>query len=258
MELVKGQTLEEIVRRRAPFSATEATLIGIDLSGALAAVHAAGILHGDIKAHNVMREEGGRTVLMDFGTGRDLRRQPPGAGERVAVYPEFERSDITPLYRLRPRPLREPRFVADVHLGTLARFLRLLGFDTRYGNDVSDAELAGLTSRERRILLTRDVGLLKRKAVVRGHWLRSREPEQQLAEIVDALQLRRAFRPFTRCMTCNGVLGVIARGKVVDLVPPRVYRRFRSFKRCRDCARVYWRGTHYLRLQSLVQQVRSK
>ena len=87
MELVKGQTLEEIVRRRAPFSATEETLIGIDLSGALAAVHAAGILHGDIKAHNVMREEGGRAVLMDFGTGRDLKRQPPGAGERVAVYP---------------------------------------------------------------------------------------------------------------------------------------------------------------------------
>ena len=156
-------------------------------------------------------------------------------GERVAVYPEFERFDITPLYRLRPRPLREPRFVADVHLGTLARFLRLLGFDTRYGNDVSDAELAGLTSRERRILLTRDVGLLKRKAVVRGHWLRSREPEQQLAELVEALQLRRAFRPFTRCMTCNGALAVIARAKVVELVPARVYRRFRAFKQCRDC-----------------------
>ncbi len=96
-----------------------------------------------------------------------------------------------------------------------------------------------LTSRERRILLTRDVGLLKRKAVVRGHWLRSREPEQQLAEIVDALQLRRAFRPFTRCMTCNGVLAVIARAKVVELVPPRVYRRFRCVQAvpglCRAC-----------------------
>ncbi len=179
-------------------------------------------------------------------------------GERVAVYPEFERFDITPLHRLRPRPLRTPRFVADVHLGTLARFLRLLGFDTRYGNGLDDAALAEITSREKRVLLTRDVGLLKRKAVVRGQWLRSREPEQQLAELVEALQLRRAFRPFTRCMTCNGALAVIARGKVVELVPPRVYRRFRAFKRCRDCARVYWRGTHYLRLQRLVQQVRSE
>ena len=97
-------------------------------------------------------------------------------GERVAVYPEFERFDITPLHRLRPKPLRQPRFVADVHLGTLARLLRLLGFDTRYTNNLDDAALAELTARERRILLTRDVGLLKRKAVVRGHWLRSRDP----------------------------------------------------------------------------------
>ncbi|HEU4692781.1 MAG TPA: Mut7-C RNAse domain-containing protein [Vicinamibacterales bacterium] len=178
-------------------------------------------------------------------------------GERVAVYPEFERFDITPLHRLRPEPLREPRFVADVHLGTLARFLRLLGFDTHYGNDLSDEELAHLTARQRRILLTRDVGLLKRKVVVRGQWLRSRDPEQQLGELVEALDLRRAFRPFTRCMTCNGVLGVIARAEVSGLVPPRVYRRFRAFKQCRECARVYWRGTHYLRLQRLVKQVRS-
>jgi uncharacterized protein with PIN domain len=193
-------------------------------------------------------------ILVD---GRSVRfdRRLQG-GERVAVYPEFERFDITPLYRLRPRPLRRPRFVADVHLGTLARFLRLLGFDTRYGNDVSDADLAELTSRERRILLTRDVGLLKRKVVVRGQWLRSRDPEEQLEELVAALDLRRAFRPFTRCMTCNGVLGIIARGKVAGLVPPRVYRRFRAFKQCRDCARVYWRGTHYLRLLRLVKQVR--
>lgn len=194
-------------------------------------------------------------ILVD---GRSVRfdRRLQG-GERVAVYPEFERFDITPLHRLRPAPLREPRFVADVHLGTLARFLRLLGFDTRYGNDLNDEELAQLTSRQRRILLTRDVGLLKRKVVVRGQWLRSRDPEQQLKELVEALDLRRAFRPFTRCMTCNGVLGVIARAEVSGLVPPRVHRRFRAFKQCRECARVYWRGTHYLRLQRLVKQARS-
>src|SRR5262245_8675751 len=154
-------------------------------------------------------------ILVD---GRSVRfeRKLLG-GERVAVYPEFERFDISPLHRLRPKPLRQPRFVADVHLGTLARFLRLLGFDTRYGNGFDDAELAAITSREKRILLTRDVGLLKRKAVVRGQWLRSRDPEQQVAEIVDALHLKRSFRPFTRCMACNGELVVIARKEVVDL-----------------------------------------
>jgi uncharacterized protein with PIN domain len=193
-------------------------------------------------------------ILVD---GRSVRfdRRLQG-GERVAVYPEFERFDISPLHRLRPRPLRVPRFVADVHLGTLARFLRLLGFDTRYGNGLDDAALAEITSREKRTLLTCDVGLLKRKAVVRGQWLRSRDPERQLEEVVEALHLKRAFKPFTRCMTCNGMLAVVARSTVAGHVPPRVYRRFRSFKQCRDCARVYWRGTHFQRLQRLVQQVR--
>jgi uncharacterized protein len=159
---------------------------------------------------------------------------------------------------LRPRPLREPRFVADVHLGRLARYLRLLGFDTLYDNDLDDAGLARLTSRERRILLTRDVGLLKRSAVVRGQWLRSREPEKQVEQLVDALHLRRAIRPFTRCMICNGPLSAVARREVDGLVPPRVYRRFRAFSRCRDCRRVYWRGTHFLRLQRLVAHVRRR
>src|SRR5262245_45808355 len=151
-------------------------------------------------------------------------------GERVAVYPEFERFDITPIYRLRPKPLRDPRFVADVHLGALARYLRLLGFDTLYRNDFDDAELAALTARERRILLTRDVGLLKRKAVVRGQWLRDRNPERQLEEIVDALHLGRALRPFTRCMMCNGRLAPLTREAAASLVPPRAFRRYRDRK----------------------------
>lgn len=179
-------------------------------------------------------------------------------GERVAVYPEFERFDITPIHRLRPKPLRNSRFVADVHLGALARYLRLLGFDTLYRNDLTDAELAELTVRERRILLTRDVGLLKRKAVVRGQWLRDRDPERQLAEVVGALQLRRAVRPFTRCMICNGRLAPLPREAAASIVPPRAHRRYRVFLQCRSCHRAYWRGTHFKRLQHLVAQVRAR
>jgi uncharacterized protein with PIN domain len=93
--------------------------------------------------------------------------------------------------------------------------------------------------------------------VVRGQWLRSRDPEKQVEEVVEALQLKRLFRPFTRCLTCNGQLAVLARTDVNGLVPPRVYRRFRSFRQCRECRRVYWRGTHYARLQHLVAHLRS-
>lgn len=178
-------------------------------------------------------------------------------GERVAVYPVFERFDITPLHRLRPKPLRHPRFVADVHLGTLARYLRLLGFDTVYRNDHADPELARVAARQRRILLTRDVGLLKRKIVTRGHWLRAHDPEAQLEEVSSALQLGRLIKPFTRCLACNTPLTPIERVDVRDDVPPRVYRRFRKFVRCRRCRRVYWRGTHFQRLQRLVGRVRA-
>ena len=195
-------------------------------------------------------------ILVD---GRSVRfSHTLQGGERVAVYPEFERFDITPIHRLRPRPLREPRFVADVHLGALARYLRLLGFDTRYGNDLDDAELAALTARERRILLTRDVGLLKRKTVVRGQWLRDRDPERQLEEIVDALHLGRALRPFTRCMMCNGRLVPLSREAAAPLVPPRAYRRYRVFLQCRSCRRAYWRGTHYKRLLQLVARMKGR
>lgn len=177
-------------------------------------------------------------------------------GERVAVYPMFERLDITPLHRLRPRPLRDPRFVADVHLGKLARFLRLLGFDTRYHNALSDAELVRISTRERRILLTRDRALLKHKALTRGYWIRATAAEQQVKEVVAALSLTRNARPFTRCMSCNGPLEPVPRSAVADRVPVRVHRSFRKFARCPSCKRIYWRGTHFKRLTELVSRAR--
>ena len=119
-------------------------------------------------------------------------------GERVAVYPMFERVDISSLTRLRPNPLREPRFVLDVHLGKLARYLRLLGFDAIYDRDYDDATIATISRTERRLLLTRDKGLLKRNEVTRGYWLRNIQPRLQIAEVVEAFDLHRAVRVFSR------------------------------------------------------------
>ena len=177
-------------------------------------------------------------------------------GERVAVYPVFERLDIRPLCRLRPRPLRRARFVADVHLGALTRRLRLLGFDTLYGRDWDDAHLAAVSAREARILLTRDIGLLKYKSVMRGHWVRGTDPRRQLEEVLRAFSLGRDLQPFTRCTVCNGRLRLVARAAVFGRVPPRVYARFRRFVRCIRCKRIYWRGSHYNRLQALTRSLR--
>ncbi|HEY2590885.1 MAG TPA: Mut7-C RNAse domain-containing protein [Steroidobacteraceae bacterium] len=177
-------------------------------------------------------------------------------GERVAVYPMFERFDVRPIYRLRPRPLRRTRFVADVHLGALARRLRLLGFDTLYERHCDDARLAALSASERRILLTRDVGLLKHGIVTRGHWVRATDPQRQIEEVVSAFSVERDLEPFTRCMVCNAELRPTERAAVEGRVPPRVHARFRRFMECERCGRIYWRGSHYERLEQLARGLR--
>ncbi len=189
-------------------------------------------------------------VLID-GESVDFARRLRG-GERVAVYPVFERLDIASITRLRPTPLREPRFVLDVHLGKLARYLRLLGFDTLYRNDYHDAAIVELSIGQARIILTRDRGLLKHGAVTHGHWVRATAPALQLREIVSAFDLAGSSQPFTRCMSCNGVLREIAKEDVTDRVPPRVALHFDRFVQCGDCGRVYWPGSHYERLRRLI------
>jgi len=131
-------------------------------------------------------------------------------GERVAVYPMFERFELGPANRLRPAPLREPRFVLDVHLGRLASYLRLLGFDTLYRNDYEDDELERISRAEHRILLSRDTGLLKRSTVTHGAFLHATDPRRQLREVLDRFQLDARIRPFTRCARCNGSVDAIS------------------------------------------------
>jgi hypothetical protein len=165
-------------------------------------------------------------------------------GERVAVYPVFESIDVGPITRLRPEPLRVPRFVLDTHLGKLARLLRLLGFDTLWRSDADDPELARVAAQEDRILLTRDRGLLKRSIVTRGYCPRSSDPMEQAREVVRRFDLAGRARPFTRCLRCNGELGRAPFEEVAARVPPRVRERTRHFLRCGGCDQVYWEGTH--------------
>ena len=177
-------------------------------------------------------------------------------GERVAVYPVFERYDVSPVTRLRPAPLREPRFVADVHLGTLARYLRLLGFDTIWERHLADEAIIDIAGQESRIILTRDMGILKNGRVTHGYWLRETDPMQQLEEVVRALDLGRRIEPYTRCMECNGTLEKTKRRDAARSVPLQVFLVYRDFKRCTSCKRVYWRGSHLKRLSKIVDMAR--
>jgi uncharacterized protein with PIN domain len=178
-----------------------------------------------------------------------------GNGDRVSVYPVFESLDISPAVRLRAAPLRRPAFVVDVHLRRLARFLRLLGFDTLHSNDFEDAELVEISVREGRILLTRDRQLLKHGRVTHGYWVRSTDPVEQAREVVRRFDLADGVRPFSRCPACNGRLEPVDKEAVADEIPPKTARWLDEYVRCDGCGKLYWRGTHFERLERLVDRI---
>jgi uncharacterized protein with PIN domain len=179
-------------------------------------------------------------------------------GDRISVYPVFESLDVTPLIRLRPAPLRTPRFVLDIHLGTLARYLRLLGFDTLYRNDYDDDELAQTSAVEHRILLTRDRDLLKRKIITHGMFIRSDKPRTQLADICRRLDLYGSFRPFSRCTRCNGLLEPVEKSEVIDRLEPKTKLYYDHFLRCANCGQIYWKGSHFGRMEALIEWIRGE
>jgi uncharacterized protein with PIN domain len=172
------------------------------------------------------------------------------------VYPVFESFDISPLVRVRPSPLRRVRFVLDGHLGRLAGYLRLLGFDTLCDGAWSDRDLVEISSEQHRILLTRDVGLLKHGSVTHGGFVRSTDPRRQLIQIVRRFQLSGRIEPFTRCMRCNGAIVPAEKSEVAARLPPRIRDRFDDYRACSGCGRVYWRGSHYDRLAEIVEEAR--
>ena len=184
-----------------------------------------------------------------------------GDGDRISVYPVFERFDIANETRLRPEPLRVPRFVADVHLKTLVRRLRMLGFDTTYDPELIDPELAEISSREERTLLTRDRQLLMRTKVTRGIYVRNTDPDLQIRELVTKLDLVGKMRPFTRCITCNAVIEVIdpatLEGGDFQRIPPTVRTRCKEYGRCTGCGKVYWKGSHFQRMLEMIEAIRN-
>lgn len=176
-------------------------------------------------------------------------------GDRVDVYPAFSALDVTRLIRLPARPLQGDRFVADSHLGRLARQLRMLGFDTLYHNGYHDRDIARISAEQDRIVLSRDRNLLIHKAVVRGCYLHARSCDQQLLEVMTRLNLSRAVRPFTRCLMCNGLLRDAGKNEVAQRLPGRSGQYYSRFKECPDCRRVYWEGSHLRRMREHVAHI---
>ena len=172
--------------------------------------------------------------------------------DRISVFPWFYSIKLEDAQRLHPMPLREARFVCDSHLGRLAAYLRMLGFDTFYRTDGADDQLARISVHEQRILLTRDRGLLKRASVVRGYFVRASDSREQLREVVERHDLQDGISTFTRCMHCNTTVREVRKEEVLDRLPPRTQQHYNEFCLCPGCQKVYWKGSHYRRMQRLI------
>ena len=186
-------------------------------------------------------------------------------GDRISVYPVFEQLDVGSVTHLRPKPLRRTKFVLDVHLRKLTRRLRMLGFDVRYDPDANDQTLATISATEMRVLLTRDLGLIKRSVVTRGLYVRATDPEEQIGEILDRLDLYEQIDPFTRCIRCNGLIHPIEEttsddelSSLLGQVPAAVREWCSTYDRCDSCGKIYWKGSHFVRMQEMIEKIISK
>lgn len=176
-------------------------------------------------------------------------------GESVSVFPGFSSIDIASLAMLRPPPRDPVRFIADAHLGQLAKNLRMLGFDVLYRNDYSDAELARIAAEEGRIVLTRDRDLLIRKEIVHGCYLHALPCDEQIAEVIVRFKLAGVVRAFSRCLACNGVLRMVEKNAVEHKVPQHSRQYYERFYECEGCAQVYWEGSHVACMRRRVAQM---
>ena len=186
----------------------------------------------------------------------DFNYQMQG-GEKISVYPVFESLDISPLARLRPKPLRDTRFIVDVNLGKLALKLRLLGFDTLFRNDFEDDEIIEIALREKRIILTRDKGILQQNAVTHGYFLRNDDPKKQLIELVERLQLQNSFDPLSRCTACNSDLEKAEKQHLENQLPPDTLRYYDEFWQCTGCGKIYWKGSHFKHIQKWLTELKT-
>lgn len=174
----------------------------------------------------------------------------------ISVYPVFESFDIKDIQHLRPNPLRKPKFIADVHLGKLTKYLRMLGLDVYYKNNFTDDTLIKLSLTEQRAILTKDKNLLKRNEVTHGYFVKHSDPEKQAIEVVKRFQLQNQIKEFTRCLGCNSLLTPVRKEEIENRVPPKVRENQNEFYVCEICDKIYWQGTHFEKMKSLILKIK--
>jgi uncharacterized protein with PIN domain len=205
-------------------------------------IEACGIPHTEIDLILV----NGQPVDFDYSIANDadIEVYPVGSG-----YTDFKQKRLQiPVNTI---------FVADGHLGRLARNLRLLGFDVAYDPHAEDRQLLRVMERENRALLTRDRRLLMYAVVKTGYFPRSQNPDEQTVEVIRRFDLLGFIAPFTRCLRCNAPLQKVSKAEIIQRLEPLTKIYYDQFRRCTGCDKIYWPGSHFSRLKSRLEQIRA-
>jgi len=176
-------------------------------------------------------------------------------GDLICVYPLNFKLNKRKLKHLQPKIPNPAKFVIDSHVGKLARHMRLLGFDSVYKRNFPDAHIVQTAIKEKRIVLTRDIGLLKNKRVQHGYWLRTTDPQRQIIEVLKFFRIFSKIKPFKLCLECNGNIKRITKSRVLRKLPPKVKKYYSQFYVCKGCHKIYWKGSHYEVLLKLVNRI---
>ena len=169
----------------------------------------------------------------------------------VEITPPF---DVTRPSLLRPIPLPKILFIADLNVSKLATLLRMLGINVEIAYDLSDKEIASIAHEQKRIVLSKDLGLLKHRKITHGRYVRSVYPEDQLQEIIHFFNLKPHLQPFSRCLKCNNPLMFVEKEEIVSRLQPKTRLYFNHFKICTKCDKIYWKGSHHDGMVKKIQQ----
>lgn len=176
--------------------------------------------------------------------------------EDIDVYPVQPQCTLFEKNRLQASSAS--RFVADGHLGRLARLLRLLGFDLAYNRHAEDRELLGIMQSQNRALLTRDRRLLMHAIVQTGYCPRSQNVDEQTIEVLRRFNLFPSIAPFSRCLRCNAPLQKIDKAEIIEKLEPLTKIYYEQFRRCTGCGQIYWPGSHFSKLEKRLEQIRAQ
>ena len=175
--------------------------------------------------------------------------------DRVSVYPVFESLNITNVTHLRKTPLRRNKFIADINLGNIVKYMRALGLDLFYDSLLSTREIIEISERENRIILTKNSKLLKFKDVSHGIFIRPGTTTEQIRRIIDYLDIKDDIKPFSRCLQCNTLLDVVPKENILNKIPPMTIEFCDEYFQCQSCGKIYWKGTHFINMMRVLKQI---